>query len=88
MTTVSNLGFLLIDFYLKALSNHLFLLNIFMVIFKKSSNFLSISLFNIHFRIISSYYKSRSTNQLLIAYFGGDAQHEWRGRSSHDWSCE
>ncbi len=28
--------------------------------------------------------KSRSTSQLLVAYLGGDAQREWRGRRSRD----
>lgn len=53
ITIVLDLGFYLIDFRLEALSNYLFLLDIFIVILKKSSNFSSISYFNICFKVIS-----------------------------------
>lgn len=53
ITIVLDLGFYLIDFRLEALSNYLFLLDIFIVILKKSSNFSFISYFNICFKVIS-----------------------------------
>lgn len=52
--TISDLGFFLMDFCLKVLSNYLFLLNIFMIIRKKLSNFSFVLFFNICFEIISS----------------------------------
>lgn len=45
----------LIDFCLEVLNNYLFLLNIFIIIFKKLYNFSFIPLFNICFWIISFY---------------------------------
>lgn len=53
ITIVLDLGFCLIHFRLEALSNYFFLLDIFIVIPKKSSNFSSISYFNICFKVIS-----------------------------------
>ncbi len=58
MITVLDFSFFLIDFYLEVFSNCLYLLDIFMVILKKSSNFSYILFFNIYFEVISSYLAS------------------------------
>lgn len=53
--TVSDLGYLLIDFCLEALNNCFFILNIFIIILKNLSNFLFAFLFNNCFGVISFY---------------------------------
>lgn len=53
--TISDLGFSLMDFYLEILNNYIFLLDIFIIILKKLFNILSVSFFNICFKIISFY---------------------------------
>lgn len=54
MTTISDLGFFLMDFCIEVLNNHLFLPNIFMVVLKESSNFSFVPFFNLYFEVISS----------------------------------
>ncbi len=55
MIIISDLSFPLMDFHLETLNNYLFLLDIFIVVLKKSSNFSSVLFFNIRFEVIFSY---------------------------------